>query len=428
MLSKNHQYAIISAVIILSCFLLFWLIPTQDEKSVQSNQAVPAPPQVSTAPAKPQPEPAQPVTTPPVVVQPYTQVDYVVQHHDTLSSIFKRFAISPNDMHQLLEVDADNLTLDNLKPGDVIGMQIEAKTQKLIAFELNSNPRETLRFSRTDDGAFEVTIKTHPITPIKTVNSGVIESSFALAAKQSGLNANDITQLTFILKNRINFNRDLHKGDKFTILSEQHIVKGRALNQRKILAIKIEMKKKTVELYLNKDGHYYSRAEEIVHNAFLSRPTDKIWRISSHFSPYRRHPVTGRRQPHNGVDFAAPSGTPVLSVGDGIVVQTVKHPYAGRYVVIKHNGKYKTRYLHNSKILVKKGQHVKKGQVIALSGQSGRVTGPHIHFELLAHDKPVNPLKAVIPVVTKKSVPNHQEFNALVRRYKQLINQLQSLS
>lgn len=393
----------------------------QDKDSIQSNQAPKKLAQVSVGPVKPQ-------HTPPVIAQPYTQINYVVHSHDTLSSIFQDFAISSKDMHQLLKVDADNLTLDNLKPGDVIWMQIESQTQKLIAFELNSNPRETLHFSRADDNTFEVTIKTHPITTIKTINSGVIESSFDLAAKKSGLNANDITQLTSILKSRINFNRNLHQGDKFTVLSEQYIVNSQTLDQRKILAIKIEMRKKTVELYLNKDGHYYSRAEEVVHNTFLSRPTNKSWRISSRFNPHRHHPITGRQQPHNGVDFAAPKGTPVLSIGDGVVVQTVNHPYAGRYVVIKHNGKYKSRYLHNSKILVKKGQHVKKGQLIALSGQSGRVTGPHIHFELLANDKPVNPLKAVVPVVTKKSVPNQQEFNALVRRYNLLINQLQSLS
>ena len=136
--------------------------------------------------------------------------------------------------------------------------------------------------------------------------------------------------------------------------------------------------------------------------------------MSSPFDPQRRHPVTGRIAPHNGTDFAAPTGTPVLATGDGVVVMTRNHPYAGKYVVINHGSTYTTRYLHLSKILVHKGQKITRGQRIALSGATGRVTGPHIHYELIVRGHPVNPMTAKIPMAN--SVPKKDMANFIARR------------
>ena len=107
--------------------------------------------------------------------------------------------------------------------------------------------------------------------------------------------------------------------------------------------------------------------------------------------------------PHNGVDFATPTGTRVLSTGDGIVSRVGNHPYAGKYIDIQHSGQYKTRYLHLHRVLVRKGQNVSRGQRIALSGNTGRSTGPHLHFELHIKGRAVNPMTAKIPVT--RSIP-----------------------
>ncbi|MDW2276950.1 peptidoglycan DD-metalloendopeptidase family protein, partial [Vibrio sp. 1074] len=126
------------------------------------------------------------------------------------------------------------------------------------------------------------------------------------------------------------------------------------------------------------------------------------------------HPVTGRVAPHNGTDFAVPTGTPVVSTGDGTVIMTRKHPYAGNYVVVEHGNKYKTRYLHLSKILVKKGQKVSRGQRIGLSGKTGRVTGPHLHYELIEYGRPVNAMRANIPMAS--SVPKKEMATFIANR------------
>jgi murein DD-endopeptidase len=126
------------------------------------------------------------------------------------------------------------------------------------------------------------------------------------------------------------------------------------------------------------------------------------------------HPVTGRRTPHNGVDLATPVGTPILSTGDGIVTRIGNHPYAGKYINIRHNGSLSTRYLHLSRVLVKKGERVHRGQKIALSGNTGRTTGPHLHFELHIDGRPVNPLTADIPTATRVPADALASFNSMV--------------
>ncbi|MFO8142850.1 MAG: peptidoglycan DD-metalloendopeptidase family protein, partial [Marinobacter sp.] len=113
--------------------------------------------------------------------------------------------------------------------------------------------------------------------------------------------------------------------------------------------------------------------------------------------------VTGRVSPHNGTDLATPIGTPIMSTGDGIVHRTGDHPFAGKYVEIDHGNAYKTRYLHLHKVLVKRGQKIERGDRIALSGNTGRSTGAHLHFELHINGRPVNALTADIP--TAADVP-----------------------
>ncbi|MFA0698865.1 peptidoglycan DD-metalloendopeptidase family protein, partial [Vibrio sp. 10N.222.49.C9] len=137
------------------------------------------------------------------------------------------------------------------------------------------------------------------------------------------------------------------------------------------------------------------------------------------------HPVTRRISPHNGMDFAIPTGTPVLAAADGKVIMVRNHPYAGKYLVIEHGSIYKTRYLHMSRIQVKRGQMVKRGQRIGLSGATGRVTGPHLHYELLIRNRAVDPMTANIPMA--KSVPdsemaefvyNRERLDAEVKDYR----------
>ena len=135
-------------------------------------------------------------------------------------------------------------------------------------------------------------------------------------------------------------------------------------------------------------------------------------RISSRFNPKRLHPITKRVSPHNGTDFAVPVGTNVYATGDGVVLRAGYHPAAGNYIVIKHGRKYTTRFLHLSKILVHKGQRVAIDQLIAKSGNTGRSTGAHLHYEFHVYNKPVNAMTVDLPLSQEVPKKELKAFNA----------------
>jgi murein DD-endopeptidase MepM/ murein hydrolase activator NlpD len=171
-----------------------------------------------------------------------------------------------------------------------------------------------------------------------------------------------------------------------------------------------------VTAFLYEDS-YYDKNGVGMERAFSRYPLAKNYRITSNFNPKRRHPITRLIRPHNGTDFGVPVGTPVLSTGDGVVVEVKKHPYAGLYIKLKHGLKFQTRYLHLQKAYVTKGQTVTRGQKIALSGNSGRSTGAHLHFELLINNKPVNAMKADIPIMKEIEGKDRQKFKSMVSNY-----------
>lgn len=132
--------------------------------------------------------------------------------------------------------------------------------------------------------------------------------------------------------------------------------------------------------------------------SLLRYPTAKLFKVTSEFNSHRVNPVTRKISPHEGIDFSMPIGSAVVSTGKGQVVIAKFSRSAGNYIVIQHANGYKTQYMHLSKLLVKSGQKIKQGQKIALSGNTGRSTGPHLHYELLVNNKPVNPLSASMPM------------------------------
>ncbi|HIF9541716.1 peptidase M23 [Photobacterium damselae subsp. damselae] len=349
------------------------------------------------------------------------QFEYTIKKGDTLSGVFSKLNISREDMQKVMESDLDSLKIDTLKPGDTLRFWLDENNHKLTKFELQQTPAQKFDYVRTPSGDFEYQETTLPGQWKSAVASGTIHGSFSVSAQKAGLDYSEVLEITNLLKDKLNFARDLRAGDTFEVVHERQFIDGKPTGQHEVRAIRIHNKGKIISAYLHTDGNYYDEDGNSLQRAFLRYPSAKQWRISSNFNPNRKHPVTGRRQPHNGVDFAAPRGTPVLATGDGVVVLTTNHPYAGRYIVIQHGTNYKTRYLHNTKILVKKGQRVHRGQEIALSGSTGRVTGPHIHYEFLIRNKPVNPMTANIPMAS--SVPGKEKkvFEQMVAQYNQMM-------
>lgn len=216
----------------------------------------------------------------------------------------------------------------------------------------------------------------------------------------------------------MNFAKDLQKGDKFKVLVRQETVEGKSTGNSQLLGVEVTSQGKTVSAWLSDDGNYYDGQGNSLERGFRRYPTHSRYRISSNFNPARKHPVTGMVRPHEGTDFAVPVGTPVLATGDGVVQKATSHPLAGTYIVIKHGRTLSTRYLHLSKLLVKTGQRVKMGDKIGLSGNTGRSTGAHLHYELRINNRPVNAMTAKLPMAEPLSGKERRQFLAKVKSYR----------
>ncbi len=340
--------------------------------------------------------------------------EYVIQSGDSLSKIFEQLGFGYSDMMKVMETDLNYLALDTLKPGNTLRFWRSEDGKSLEKMELEFSVVERVVYTRLDDGSYEYKDVKIPGVWKELPMIGEIHGSFSQSVAQLGLNNTEIEQVVSLLKDKVNFARDLRAGDKFELVQSRQYVGDTLTGNREIQAVKIFNRGKVFSAYLHSDGQYYDHNGQSLQRAFQRKPVNGNYRISSGFNPYRKHPVTGRIAPHNGTDWATPVGTPIVATGDGVVIMTRKHPYAGNYVVIQHGSIYKTRYLHLSKILVHKGQKVTRGQRIGLSGQTGRVTGPHIHYELIIRGRPVNAVTAKIPMAS--SVPKSEMAAFKTRR------------
>lgn len=341
-----------------------------------------------------------PLPSPPDDPQVAATATHSIQPGDTLSGIFSQRNIDVATMNAVLAADEELLALDVLRPGNTLRFEQAPHSTELLALSLIVHPGRTIHYRRAADGIFEFEEEIKPSHWKEDVYSARIHGSFYTSANQTGLSDGEILQAQRILEDRVNFYRDLRVDDRFEIVLSREMVDTGPTGQTRIEAIRLQGTKLTQNAFLHSDGNYYNDNGESLSRAFLRRPMQGNYRVSSPFNLRRRHPVTKRIAPHHGVDFAMPIGTPILSTGDGVVSRIGNHLYAGKYIEVEHPGQFKTRYLHLSQIQVKQGQQVNRGERIALSGNTGRSTGPHLHFELHVNNRPVDPLKADIPTAT----------------------------
>jgi murein DD-endopeptidase MepM/ murein hydrolase activator NlpD len=203
-------------------------------------------------------------------------------------------------------------------------------------------------------------------------------------------------------KNSLNFKNDIRKGDKLVMLYDQKYRLGHPFSMPTLKAAMIEMHGKKHYIYLNDDGRYYDEKGREVEGFLLEQPVRGA-RISSRFTKRRWHPVLHKWKAHLGVDYAARRGTPVHAAGSGTIIYAARMGSYGNLIKIRHSDGYETRYAHLKSFRrgIHKGKHVKKGQVIAYVGTTGRSTGPHLHFELRKRGRAINPL-SVVQITTKK--------------------------
>lgn len=342
-------------------------------------------------------------------------VQYTISRGDNLHDILNRYNVNRNDIHQLTTKFKQ---LANLR----IGQQVSWTTDdnhnlQSFSWTISSN---NIRIYEKSGDKFVETSETTEGVPENVVIKGEIKSSFVADARKSGLSSSEISIITRALQWRLDFKR-LKIGDKFVVVltREMH---GKRLSNSQLLGVRFKNGTKDYYAILADDGKYYDINGGSLSQSFFRYPLAKQARVSSVFNPRRLHPITGQVTPHNGVDFAVSRGTPVLSVGNGEVVIAKYSGSAGNYIAIRHGRQYMTTYMHLDKILVKPGQQVKQGDQIALSGNTGRSTGPHLHFELHINNKPVNPLTASLPISEGLTGKSKNAFLAKVKNISQQLN------
>ncbi len=352
--------------------------------------------------------------------------EYRVKSGDNLSTIFERFGIPYDILQSVLEADADYLSLETLQVGDLLRFWWDEETAQLNKFQIEFNLLTKVNFSLQHDSTFVHKAITKEGKPKLSVVVGEIAQSFSVSAQHAGMAFSEIRIITELFENRINFSRDLWVGDQFDVVRTEQYIDGKPTGLREIQAVRLERRGRLYTAYRHKDGNYYDQDGNSLSRSFQRFPTSAQSRVTSHFNKRRKHPVTGRISPHTGTDFSAKVGTPVVSTADGVVVMVRNHPFAGRYLVIDHGNNYKTRYMHNSKILVKEGQEVYRGEEIALSGRTGRVTGPHIHYELLLRGQAIDPMRANIPLSKDVSLNERKDFKLHVEKMNELMQAARS--
>jgi murein DD-endopeptidase len=244
------------------------------------------------------------------------------------------------------------------------------------------------------------------------VVTGRAQGDLATALGQSGtLSAPDAQALARLLDRHLPVKEKGKSGDPFTLLIEQETLVGDD-SPHSVRLLAFEYRGRTLQTtgVRHANGRFYTPEGRSLLPPFDRKPFAGEFRITSGYNLGRRHPVTGRVAPHQGTDFQMPPGTPVQAPADGIVTLVRNHPHAGRHIEIDHGQGYTTRYLHLQESMVRTGQTVQRGERIALSGRSGRTTGPHLHYELHVEGRPVDPMRAELPSTESLSGADLQEF------------------
>ena len=324
--------------------------------------------------------------------------EIIVRAGDTLASILQRLDVAVS-LPALLRHDAKP-SLNQLRPKQVLRLRHDAQGLSHLAHQ--TDPITEIHYRRAPDGAYAVEHRMLPIESRRRSVERSIERSLYRAGRAAGLSRAKILELAELFHWDIDFALDIRKGDRFKLIWDEHWVRGRHVQDGPILAAEFTSRKRayTALRYTGLDGqtHYYAPDGKPMRKLFLRTPTD-FTRISSHFNPRRLHPILKVVLPHRGIDYAAPTGTPVYAAGDGVIAYRGWFKNYGRAIFIQHGTRYTTVYAHLSKYApgLRSGSRVVQGQFIGRVGQTGMATGPHLHYEFRVDGVHRNPRTVPLP-------------------------------
>jgi len=356
--------------------------------------------------------------TPPPRTQALVEKHTQVQPGDNLANIFKRHGIPAQELQRLLASKPFGPRLKRIFPGHNFVFSL-ADDNTLIKLAYSPGPLELLEFKRvgTSFVGYEVTKEPERTTAYK---HATIDHSLFVSSQRAGLDDAFTMRLAQIFQWDIDFVLEIRSGDEFYILFEELYLDDEFIGYGKILAAEFVNQGDSYRavLYTDAQGEddYYDPNGDSMRKAFLRAPVE-FSRISSNFNLRRVHPLWKRSIPHRGIDYSAPSGTPILASGDGKVVRASRTKANGNYVVLQHGEQFVTKYLHLSKFGrgVRKGKKVKQGQIIGYVGATGWATASHLHYEFLVNGVHQNPRTVKLPEALPIPKRELERFNNLSR-------------
>jgi len=332
---------------------------------------------------------------------PYLEYDYVVKDNDTVESILKKFSVKQSEINFVV-TKIKKMSLSNITPGQKVQFVLkrgkEKKNMEIVKVEYPISKTTFVNIDKSKD-KLEITKNVTELFKKDVVVQGIISNNLYSSAIKVGMEPNIIVEFARIYGFEVDFQRDIRKGDVFEVMYERYLDdRNKKIKTGKILYAYLNVNNQKIKLYRfgkkNNYDYFDERGRSIV-KALMKTPINGA-RLSSPFGK-RKHPILGFTKHHNGTDFAAPTGTPIMASGNGTVIKAGWCGNGGNCVRIRHNSSYTTGYGHMSKIATRTGRRVKQGQIIGYVGSTGMSTGPHLHYTVSYNGKFINSQKLKLP-------------------------------
>ena len=344
-----------------------------------------------------------------------------LKKNETLSSALKRIDFDNNNINKIIQAIKDVYDGKKILKTLPVGMIIDySNPSKLTggAIKLSYTKTKDVFVWQDVNNNYFSQIYLRPTKLENILVKGKIQSNLYVSALKEGVPENTLLEMISLLGFSVDFQREIRKGDDFEIIFTKKIdlLKNIIIETNPITYVSLNLSGNKLNFFNYEDKYglpqYYDENGKSSKRTIMKTPINGA-RLSSGYGN-RKHPILGYTKMHRGLDFAAPSGTPVFAAGDGVVEKAGWNGSYGRYIRIRHTGTYKTAYAHLSGFNknVRIGKRVLQGKIIGYVGSSGRSTGPHLHYEVLRNNKQINPVKIKLPAgknVSKKDIHNYRK-------------------
>ncbi|MFD1378442.1 M23 family metallopeptidase [Fodinicurvata halophila] len=352
-----------------------------------------------------------------------------VESGDTLTKLLTETGVSQKEAYRAIEALKEVFSPRDLRVGQEVKLAFKPESRGLYSIEASDAPPELVSLSLSPNVDEEVEVqktdadkyatRTHERTfeMVDSSANGTITTSLFEAASKDRVPYNVLSDAVRTLSFDVDFQRDIQRGDEFELLYESYTnEKGEVVKTGEILYVSLKTGGEDLSYYRYETGDgdvdYFNSEGQSARKGLMKTPVDGA-RVSSGYG-MRKHPTQGYTKMHKGVDFAAPTGTPIYAAGDGVVERAGPFSSYGNYIRLRHNNSYQTAYAHLNGLAkgITAGTRVKQGDVIGYVGSTGRSTGPHLHYEVLQDGAHVNPSDIKLPTGRKLAGSELEDFES----------------